>query len=54
MREPADRGHPTSPEAARLRHVEVVDLRTGHWPRWSRPAGRAHLVPAVAAAPEAG
>lgn len=45
-------GHPVFAEVARLQHVEVVDLPTGHWPMWSRPADLADLIAATAAARE--
>ena len=38
-------------EVSRLRDLELVDLPTGHWPMWSRPAD---LANAVAAAGQAG
>jgi hypothetical protein len=31
-------GHPMFAEVANLRHLDTVDLPTGHWPMWSRPA----------------
>lgn len=31
-------GHPMVAELSRLTKVEYVDLPTGHWPMWSRPA----------------
>lgn len=31
-------GDPMMAEVATLRHLELVDLPTGHWPMWSRPA----------------
>lgn len=33
-----DAGHPYVAELARLRDVEYVDLPTGHWPQFTRPA----------------
>lgn len=51
LRELADAGHPMFAEVARLRHVELVDLPTGHWPMWSRPADLAQVVDAAATAP---
>ncbi|HYH76468.1 MAG TPA: alpha/beta fold hydrolase, partial [Arthrobacter sp.] len=40
-----DAGHPYVAELARIRDVEYVDLPTGHWPQFTRPAelGRAIL-----------
>ena len=34
----AAQGHPMFAEVARLTDVSWVDLPTGHWPMWSRPA----------------
>ncbi|MEV0843901.1 alpha/beta hydrolase [Actinocatenispora sera] len=34
----AREGHPMMAETATLRALDVVDLPTGHWPMWSRPA----------------
>jgi pimeloyl-ACP methyl ester carboxylesterase len=34
----AREGNPMMAETATLRALEVVDLPTGHWPMWSRPA----------------
>lgn len=31
-------GHPYVAELAAMRHVEYVDLPTGHWPQFTRPA----------------
>jgi len=33
-----DAGHPYVEELARIRDVEYVDLPTGHWPQFTRPA----------------
>jgi pimeloyl-ACP methyl ester carboxylesterase len=51
MLELARGGHPMFAEVSRLRDLELVDLPTGHWPMWSRPAD---LANAVAAAGQAG
>lgn len=40
----AREGHPMMAEAATLRHLEFVDLPTGHWPMWSRPADLAAVI----------
>lgn len=37
-------GHPMMAEVAELRDLEVVDLPTGHWPMWSRPADLAAVI----------
>ena len=34
-------------ERATLRDVELIDLPTGHWPMWSRPADLACACPVV-------
>lgn len=33
-----DAGHPFTEELARIRDVELVDLPTGHWPQFTKPA----------------
>ncbi len=33
-----DAGHPFTAELARIRDVEFVDLPTGHWPQFTKPA----------------
>ena len=46
LREWIDAGHPFVSELARIRDVEYVDLPTGHWPQFTKPAelGRAILA----------
>lgn len=44
----ADAGHPMFAEVAALRQVDVIDLPTGHWPMWSRPAELAQLIVSIA------
>ncbi|MFF1529134.1 alpha/beta fold hydrolase [Cellulomonas sp. NPDC058312] len=44
----AGAGHPVFAEVARLHDVDVVDLPTGHWPMWSRPADLARVIAAAA------
>jgi pimeloyl-ACP methyl ester carboxylesterase len=46
LREWIDGGHPFVAELARMRDVEYVDLPTGHWPQFTKPAelGRAILA----------
>ncbi|MGP4031460.1 alpha/beta fold hydrolase [Pseudarthrobacter sp. 1C304] len=39
-------GHPMFAEVANLQSVRWVDLPTGHWPMWSRPADLAHILAA--------
>lgn len=46
----ARQGHPMMAEVGTLRDLEFVDLPTGHWPMWSRPADLAAAI-AHAAAP---
>ena len=33
-----DAGHPYVAELARINDVEFVDLPTGHWPQFTKPA----------------
>ena len=44
-------GNPMFAEVSKLGHVDVVDLPTGHWPMWSRPADLAHILAAAVASP---
>ena len=44
LRELATAGHPMFAEAGRLTHLDFVDLPTGHWPMWSRPADLAQVI----------
>ena len=37
-------GDPMFAEVARLEHVEVIDLPTGHWPMWSRSTDLAEAI----------
>lgn len=46
----AEAGHPMFAEVARLRSATVVDLPTGHWPMWSRPAELARELAAAVSA----
>ena len=45
----AREGHPMMAEVATLRDLELVDLPTGHWPMWSRPADLAAAIAHTAA-----
>jgi pimeloyl-ACP methyl ester carboxylesterase len=45
----AREGNPMMAETATLRALEVVDLPTGHWPMWSRPADLADALTAAVA-----
>jgi pimeloyl-ACP methyl ester carboxylesterase len=38
LREWMAQGHPGAAELAKIRDVEYVDLPTGHWPQFTRPA----------------
>jgi pimeloyl-ACP methyl ester carboxylesterase len=38
LREWIDAGHPFTAELARIRDVEYVDVPTGHWPQFTKPA----------------
>ena len=51
MMELAHSGHPVFAEVARLENMDLIDLPTGHWPMWSRPAD---LAGVLAAASQAG
>ena len=37
-------GHAMFAEVANLEHLDVIDLPTGHWPMWSRPADLAEVI----------
>ncbi|MCA1005530.1 alpha/beta fold hydrolase [Rhodococcus hoagii] len=47
----AEDGHPMFAEVTNLENLELVDLPTGHWPMWSRPADLAQVLAAAAASP---
>ncbi|MFF1831215.1 alpha/beta fold hydrolase [Paenarthrobacter sp. NPDC058040] len=38
LNEMMDAGHPFTEELARIRDVELIDLPTGHWPQFTKPA----------------
>lgn len=40
----AQAGHPMFSEVAKLEHLHVIDLPTGHWPMWSRPRDLAKAI----------
>jgi pimeloyl-ACP methyl ester carboxylesterase len=44
LREWIDAGHPFVAELARVRNVEFVDLPTGHWPQFTKPAELAQAI----------
>lgn len=48
LMELARAGHPMFAEMATLRDLELIDLPTGHWPLWSRPADLAGIIRAEA------
>jgi pimeloyl-ACP methyl ester carboxylesterase len=48
MLQMAREGHPMMAEIATLRDLELVDLPTGHWPMWSRPADLAAAIATAA------
>ena len=50
MMEVANSGHPMFAEVGRLENMDLIDLPTGHWPMWSRPADLARVIAAAAAA----
>jgi pimeloyl-ACP methyl ester carboxylesterase len=49
IRQLAGVGHPMAAELGRITKVDYVDLPTGHWPMWSRPADLAEEIDAAAA-----
>lgn len=44
LRQAMAEGHPWFTELARLRRVEYVDLPTGHWPQFTKPAELAAVM----------
>ncbi|WP_130175911.1 alpha/beta fold hydrolase [Cryobacterium sp. SO1] len=42
-------GHAMFAEVAKLEHLDVIDLPTGHWPMWSRPGDLAEAIQSAAA-----
>jgi len=48
MLELARSGHAMFAEVANLEHLDVIDLPTGHWPMWSRPADLAQVIQSAA------
>ena len=44
LQEWIDAGHPYVAELARIRDVEFVDLPTGHWPQFTKPAELAAAI----------
>ncbi|WP_024357228.1 alpha/beta fold hydrolase [Leucobacter chironomi] len=55
VQELAEAGHPMFAEVGRFTCVDYIDLPTGHWPMWSRPADLARALAAdLAADPAAG
>jgi pimeloyl-ACP methyl ester carboxylesterase len=48
LKEWIDAGHPFTAELARIRDVEYVDLPTGHWPQFTKPAELGRAFPAAA------
>lgn len=40
----AQTGHPMFTEVAKLEHLDVIDLPTGHWPMWSSPRDLAKAI----------
>lgn len=49
LMELAEAGHPMFAEVARLEHLDLIDLPTGHWPMWSRPGDLAQVLAAATA-----
>ncbi len=48
MMELANAGHPMFAEVAKLEHLDLIDLPTGHWPMWSRPDDLARILATAA------
>ena len=48
MLELARSGHAMFAEVANLERLDVIDLPTGHWPMWSRPADLAQAIQSAA------
>ena len=44
LREWMEQGHPFTAELARIGSVEFVDLPTGHWPQFTKPAALAGAI----------
>jgi pimeloyl-ACP methyl ester carboxylesterase len=44
IREWMEQGHPFTAELAQIKSVELVDLPTGHWPQFTRPADLADAI----------
>jgi pimeloyl-ACP methyl ester carboxylesterase len=44
LREWMEQGHPYTAELARIGSVELVDLPTGHWPQFTKPAELADAI----------
>ncbi|WP_440711986.1 alpha/beta fold hydrolase [Gordonia sp. FQ] len=49
LRELVRAGHPMFAEAGSFRNVDYIDLPTGHWPMWSRPADLARILATISA-----
>jgi len=44
-------GHAMFSEVANLKHLDIIDLPTGHWPMWSRPRDLARAIHAASSDP---
>jgi pimeloyl-ACP methyl ester carboxylesterase len=44
LRDWIEQGHPYVRELGKIRHVDYVDLPTGHWPQFTRPAELARAI----------
>ena len=47
-------GHPFVAELSKMRDVEYVDLPTGHWPQFTKPAELAQAILAAVERPGGG
>jgi pimeloyl-ACP methyl ester carboxylesterase len=44
LREWIGQGHPGAEELGKIRHVDYIDLPTGHWPQFTRPEDLAQAI----------
>jgi hypothetical protein len=51
LRDLIEQDHPFVRELSKIRDVTYVDLPTGHWPQFTRPAGLAEAILASAGGP---
>jgi pimeloyl-ACP methyl ester carboxylesterase len=51
LRQWLEQGHPAVRELARIREVGYIDLPTGHWPQFTRPADLGEAIRASVTSP---